>query len=408
MRSIDLKSSEDTVAGQSKSAQLLSDYWDIQLALSEAWSLSGSGDFEKSNTIFADLRNLDLDRIAEELLEDLYSKAARNLIAQEKVTEALNVVREGCERIGPSKGVLLWNAKASYASISGTEAEAKKSLQDLEAAVSQRADVLRQPRFLPATRDAELTKLNFVKWHLDVVRARIEFRFGDKSKSAELLRDALNTQMSLPVDSRMEALMLLTRSLLTRRNLGPSCRTLEDAIALDPKNKALRRRASDAWQQAGVIGRSQEQLGFSDDGSYQSALALLQAAVVAEDSTPTERQDPGRVELWMDEAESRRKSETEQGKEPPLSWVLDVMRWERKKNAARFNDVSSDPKSEDDLLELARRYPQVAQLQAIAAMTLMGSGKESEAQVALANLSTLKEKGASLVVGSATAFSVES
>ncbi len=392
---------EDSGTDKLDRDQRLSDFWDAQLVLAFANRNRQKHEFEIASEWFTKLIDVDKTRFPEALVEELYAGAGQVRFEQSKTKEAIEVVRAGCDRLGPNQGIGLWDILATYQYANGIEDDVRKALDQLAAAIQARGEFLRGNRFQKVKQDAEQSRLSVVKWHAEVLKAAVEFRFGNPRKAIPLLTNALSTQIAVPENMRLEATRLLAETYAKLSLWEMSARTLEDAVAIFPSDKALRRSASDAWQRAGVTNRAQEQLSLADDGSFDSALTLLQMSIASENTLPPDRRDPNRIRIWMDEAADRLRTETDAGNPPSRGWLFETIRLAASAPKAFENtnsEASTDSANQEatryanDVSVLAQRYPKVGQLQMMATLALKSAGREDDAQVTMNNLAALKSE----------------
>ncbi len=366
--------------------------WDAQLVASYGAQLSDQGEAEKAYRQFDDLISIENGLIPNSLLESIYVGAGQALWSQGKADEAHRVWRQGCERIGPLDGLALWHTIAYHACESGRVQEGVAALDELSAAIKQASASLLNLSLVRAdARSSKQLRIDAVKWYNDVLHAGLELREGRASTAVQNLTTALSAKISIIPAHRAYASKLLARAHAEMGVWDLSARALEEAIALEPENKLLRRQAADAWSRAGGASRSIEQLKLSDDGSFDLALTVLQSTLSNQKALPPSQRDNTKIRQSIEETSTRLKKEKQKGAFPPREWLFDAIRLSSDNGMNMSSSVISASEREAKFIELFKRYPSVPELQSLAAISLRGLGKQEDAALALSNLEKLKE-----------------
>ncbi len=368
------------------------DDWDAKLLTAYATQLSDQGDNEKAYREFKGLIDVEDGVIPNPLLESIYVGASQALWNQGNSKDANRILQEGCARIGPLDGLALWHTIAFYAAESGSLEEAKAALDELESAIKQASASLFS---LSAVRvDARLAKqarLDAVKWYSDVLRAGLEIREGRFNKAVQNLNSALATRISVAPSHRSYALKLLAHAQGEMGVWDLSAKALEEAISINPDDKVLRRQAAEAWARAGGSSQAIEQLKLSDDGSFDMALTMLQAALTSQRNFVPSQRDNTRIRRAIEETERRLVHEKQKGAFPAREWFFEAIKLSSENGMSDTLATLSASERDQKFVELVKRHPTIPELQSLAAISFRLAGKPEESKIALNNLEEKKD-----------------
>ncbi len=364
--------------------------WDVQLVLSYANQLVLEEKVDLANSCFDELMGLDEKWVPSSILESLYLNAGDLFWNQGNSKKALDIWKDGCNRIGRKSGLGLWDIYATRMCEVGTFDEANRSLADLHEAIQSVSISLSSLQGNSNNTSSQTVRI--IKWHYDILHAGLDLRFGKNKEAIVVFKKAFATLLPIPTPYLIQTNRLLARAYAAIELWDLAAQTLEEASVMTPEDKGLRKEIADAWRKAGITSRNLKQLQLADDGSFDFALSLLQSTLSKQRMEPFSVGDGEKAKKLFMNAEARLTQEKEQGSFPPREWLLELIRISLATDSeGQAKRISSDARNEK-LLSLIESNPRVAELQAFGAVAFGVSENKEGVATSMRNLELLKDE----------------
>jgi exosortase len=362
--------------------------WDIQIVLTQANQSSSDADYSGAMDLYRQLIAIKTLPVPPKLLENTYVGFGQALLASGKIDESLAILKEGCQRIGKNQGLAIFDTYATYASMHADLGEAARALSELSDAINTypfQSSRVSAPRGEAKT--YEQNQINMIKWHADVIRAGYDLRTGNSASAIQKLTAAVATQLQIPRSLRAEASAMLARAYSDTQQWNLAARILEEAVALAPKDRALRLLAAKASERAGASSRAAEHWKVLDDGSFETSLNRLHSIIANLQSVSGNRSDDDSVAQALEQTKLRLLAEKQAGAAPKGEWLLDWL---------ELSMAASDLEIEDGLRNLMHKYPDNATLLSLAIQEFASLDNQAMVAEAMKMLEKLQESNPSL------------
>lgn len=400
---------DSTIAGNNQRNESLADF---RLVLAHAQELAKDKDDEQAIDVFKNLLGIPSMFASAGQLELTYLGLGKSQWRLERQSEARTSWTNGNDALG-GHSLLLLEPLAIYATHQAPLDEAVEILDQFTSAVDSAS------LQLASITDGENSKerhevlqgqLNSAAWRMGVLKAQVDYREKNLNKAVEHLERALASQLRVNTSSRIQAAELLATIYGEQKLWDLAGRVLDEAALLEPTNPSIRRQAAIAWQKASAKNRSLEQWKWADDGSFQAALSYAQALATKQSNATLSMKDSGKLRAAVSDADKRLLILRNQSIEPKEAWRLELLKimlpestLKSKTIASVINGDTLGPTSKhgakqvhnpaakvEKLSMLCEKHPQVAELQAIVALTLQQAGFFERAKAAADRLNSIE------------------
>ncbi len=379
-------------------------YWDF-LTVYDAARLEQETDAEHALDQLQFLSTLDVPSVPRQLLENLYFEYGKLLASLDRPDEALVVWKGAIESVGANSILLPRAIAAVYASRSNWEAaeQATKQLADaIDASEKQLARVT-DAEVARSERIVQGRRLAAARWQLDVLKSYLAAGQGDEIGAISLLRNVVDSDADIAPRDRVDALVHLAGYHANQGTWDAAATTFEKAVVLDPENTQLRQLASEAWNRSGNRVNSLRQLDLIDtDSSLLGTIAEVEARLAFQLQLPPQQQNFRQIR----DATAQLKRQLEQQLQSPAdASEADLANLRSSLHYLEAFELTIPPENvaaethlhsaelAHQIDELAKQYPEEANLQAFAAERLAQAKLESDAMAALERLAKLDNRG---------------
>lgn len=377
--------------------------WDVKLLLARGFEMQKAGDYAGAIKCYEFLTNLPVEIITLDQLELAFHGLGQTYLEQQDLVAAKMAWREGNEKLGGSSLMLL-EPLVVHSVQSAPIKEVRGLLEDFKRAQEQTSLTLAglAPKAIDQRqRDSLQAQLNAARWRIDVLQAQVDYREGKFAQATQQLERAIASQLQLEPSAKVNTARILA-TVYGEQNLWDLAgRVLSEAVQLAPADKDLRREAALAWQRASSPLRAAEQWKLADDGSFEAALAYAQNVAESFSFTAPVNRNFQTLRIAIERAKQRfdaaQHRPDQQVRLELLELYLPVaLNQSGSSIAGKSDEAPVTPEAAQQLraerlAELSTRYPQNAELQAIAALTLQQSGDEQAAQAAAERLRAIKD-----------------
>jgi hypothetical protein len=323
-------------------------------------------------------------------LELAFHGLGQTYLEQQDLAAAKMAWREGNEKLGGGSLMLL-EPLVVHSVQSAPIKEVRSLLDDFRQVQEQTALKLAglAPKAIDRRqRDSLQAQLNAARWRIDVLQAQVDYREGKFARATQQLERAIASQLQLEPAAKVNTARILARVYGEQHLWDLAGRVLNEAVQLSPADKELRRETALAWQRASSPLRAAEQWRLADDGSFEAALAYAQNVAESFSLTAPINRNYETLRIAIERAKERFDASRHRPDQQVRLELLELY-LPATLNAPATPEVAQQVRAER-LAELSTRYPQNADLQAIAALSLQQSGNEQAAQAAANRLRKLK------------------
>ncbi len=375
-------------------------YWDF-VALYDAARLDQEEDPESALETMQFLTTLSVPSVPNQVLESLYFEYGRLLVSLDRPDEALAVWKAGIEKVGQTSILLPRVIASVYASQKNWDAatEATQLLADSIDTSEKQLSRMSDADMSRSARIVQGRKLAAERWQLNVLNSYLAAARGDEIRAIGLLRKATDADADIPPKERGDALMHLAGYYSNQGVWDAAATTLEKAVSLDPENTLLRQLTAEAWNLAGNQNNSLRQLDLIDSkSSLLGTIAELETRLSYQLSLPPEQQNLVQIRdaasQLTQQLEERLKgdevlTDQEQAVLRSSLHYIEVFTLAIPPAGVAADQHLHDATVARQIDEIAKKYPDEANLQAFAAERLAQADQESEAMAALDRLTKL-------------------
>ncbi|TWU19431.1 tetratricopeptide repeat protein [Allorhodopirellula heiligendammensis] len=379
-------------------------YWDF-LAVFNAARLDQETDPEHALEQLRLLTVIEVPSVPMNLLERLYFEYGKLLVSLDRSDEALVAWNNAIEIVG-GNSILLPRAIAAVYASQGDWAAADKATQQLADAIDS------SEKQLARVTDAELARseriaqgrqLAAARWQLDVLKSYLLAGQGDEVGAISLLRNVVDSDADIASKDRVDALIHLAGYYANQGVWDASAMALEKAVTLDPENTPLRKLASDAWSRSGNQLNSLRQLDLIEsDSSLLNTISEMESRFIIQTQLQPHQQN---FHLIRDAAAELKKPLQASLQSPDDLTEAEIKQLRESLHYVEAFELTIPPENvaaevhlrspelARQIDELAKQYPDEANLQALAAERLAQAKLDSEAMAALDRLSKLSDRG---------------
>lgn len=372
-------------------------YWDF-LAVYDAARLDQESDPEKTLAHLQFLASLDVTSVPKKLLESLYFEYGKLLVNADRADEALVVWKDAAKKIGASSILLPRAVAAVYASQSNWQAAEIATQQLAEAIDAAEAQLARvtDAELARSERIVQGRQLAAARWQLAVLKSYLAAGRGDEIAAINLLRSVVDSDADITPKDRGDALANLARYYANQGTWDAAATTLEKAVVLDPENPQLRQLASDAWNRSGNQVNSLRQLDLvTSEPSLLSTISELESRFAFQAQLQPQQQNFSQVRdaaaLLKQQLQQRLDTPGDTPEKDLVALRSSLHYLEAFEFAIPPDDVAAESHLHSATLaqridEFAKKYPEEANLQALAAEYLASAKLDGDAMAALDRL----------------------
>ena len=349
--------------------------WDFNLVITWARAKlqKANPDHDQVNAVLDQLLALTAPKIPAAAIEEAY--VLRTLERPEQEASNINeILLAGIERLGIDSPNLQLQRAAKLSS--------DGELQSAKAAVRQFDQTLQARRARIVSADAsqltslgkatEETQLDRFTWNKDVMLGVIANREGLLGNARQILRVALRSQVSVPTQQRLQAMLLLADVYRRMGTWDLAATIYEEASALSPNQPEIRVLAANAWTASGNVSNAFQQWKALEGTSLPLQVQQLRALIAEEFAKPPSRRNFESIWQRLDTLTAKlSKLAVEDDQQQSLRSELALLAL----SVPDRDDGTTRKSTIQRLIQLADDSPQNASLQKAAAFSLVQAGK---------------------------------
>ncbi|TWU01257.1 tetratricopeptide repeat protein [Stieleria varia] len=320
------------------------------------------------------------------MVESAYVSRGRLYWNTDETEQAISIWKDGIERLGDNSLNLQLIYTGAVAE-KGTVAEASESADRLADLVRRQSLALMGPegaRYSQSERTTFRKQLDTATWMTQLIRGQIALREGHLSVAIDQLQTALDSQFPISDSERVRAAILLAQAFEKRETWDLAATAYERAISLSPADNQFRVNAARAWALAGDSNRSRQQWQAIDGASIPLLIARAQALLSVQMSLPPAKRDFVAINRSLETIREQLRSvpDDQEKARSELQAQLELLTL-----AIPDSDDGQQREQAIERLEsLSDRFPQSAQMQSVAALTLASAGRPERSEAALNRL----------------------
>jgi len=367
--------------------------WDFNLGISWARAKlqETNPDYEKLDSLLDQLLALQFPTIPAGMIQDTY--ILRTLQRPEEREPNTNtILLAGIKRLGIESPELQLR-RAARLSNNGDLEDAKAAVKQFsKTLLSRRARLVGTGgiKLTPEQKSAEEVQLDNLAWSKNVMLGMIASRDGRLGNARRTLQDALQAQVAVSSEKRLQATLLLADIYRRMGVWDLAATTFESASVISPDKQELRVLAAEAWTAAGNASNAFAQWKTVNGNSPRLQVQQLRALIAEEFAKPPSSRNFEIIWRRLDKLDQRLKILTESDDNPEdLNGITSELALLALAIPDR-DDGSARKSTLQRLLQLAEESPDDASIQKVAALSLARTGEIATGRKLLQRLRDLE------------------
>jgi tetratricopeptide (TPR) repeat protein len=379
----------DVATNEGESAIRYEPRWDWQIALESAKLRDGV----EAVRICENLIKLATGAVDTTQREEAFLRLAALKMAENDFEAALEICKSGLTML-PQSSALNRSIAVAYLKLS-KPAEARLAIDEFDRNVELRFKQLDGElgtRMSIADKASVRKQISYDQWSSLFLNGQLAFIEKNYVKATKLLKSAYATAISVDVEDRVQAGLLLAACYAKAEQWDLVGQIYGACSVLKPKDKFLRLGAADAWRRVGAHGYASEQLNGVDDGSFSTALAR---ALTLEKMQSSKAERKAMVDAIRDARQKLNDVPVDQqaSLEP---WRLELLELRAGIGAEEIQPENRIQGFLSKLESLAERYADIADVQAQSAVDFAAAGNLDLANLAIKRLEEIATRSKSI------------